>query len=100
MNKTVYTEEANDYTVNLDERFTKHYKSGERVEVEYKEGFEDFTGYGSRTNGKKSRFYVGKSTGIKPIYLVILRRDSIGGAAILSCSIKSIRGLGIYKHGR
>ena len=84
--------------VNLDERFTEHYESQERIEVEWKEGFEDTTGYGSRTDGKKARFYVGKSTGIKPIYLEIFQRNSIGGVAILSCAVKSIRGLGTYKY--
>ncbi len=91
-----YNKEVTDYVVNLDDRFTKYYISGERVEVEYVEGFEDITGYGSRTNGKKGRFYVGKSTGLKPVYLILLRKDSISGAAILSCAINSIRGLGIH----
>ena len=82
----------------LDERFTRYHDTGERVEVEWKKGFEDFTGYGCRTEGKKARFYVGKSTGRKPIYLQILRKNSSGGSAILSCAIKSVRGLGIYKN--
>jgi len=82
----------------LDQRLTPYYESGERVEIEWLEGFEDFTGYGCRTEGKKARFYVGKSTGWKPVYLQILRRDSLGGAAVLSSAIKSIRGLGIYRH--
>jgi len=81
----------------LDERFTEFHLSGERVEVTWKQGFEDFTGYGSRTNGKKARFYVGRSTGHKPIYLQLLRRDSISGQAILSEAVESVRGLGIYK---
>lgn len=77
----------------LDERFTKYYNSGQRVEVEWLEGYEDFTGYGSRTDGKKARFYVGKSTGWKPIYLQIYRRDSMGGQAILSSAVKSIKAI-------
>ena len=81
----------------LDERFTPYYESGERVEVEWKEGFGDLTGYGARTNGMKARFYVGKSTGWVPIYLELLTRNSIGGAAILSSAVKSIRGLGTYR---
>ena len=81
----------------LDQRFTPYYQSGERVEVEWKDGFEDFTGYGCRTDGMKARFYVGKSTGWKPIYLQILRRNSYGGVAILSSAVKSIKGLGLYK---
>lgn len=81
----------------LDERFTKYYESKERVEVTWKPGFEDFTGYGCRTDGKKARFYVGKSTGWVPIYLQILRRDSFGGSALLSSAVKSVRGLNIYR---
>ena len=85
-----------DYSA-LDKRFTLYYKSGERVEVTWKDGFEDYSGYGCRTEGKKARFYVGRSTGWKPIYLMILRIDSIGGTAILSEAVESIRGLNIYK---
>jgi hypothetical protein len=81
----------------LDERFTRYYLSGERVEVEWKDGFEDYSGYGCLTNGKKARFYVGKSTGWKPVYLQILRKNYIGGQAILSSAVKSIRGIGIFR---
>jgi len=81
----------------LDKRFTPYFDSGERVEVEWKEGYEDFTGYGCLTDGKKARFYVGRSTGWRPVYLQILRIDSTGGCAILSSAVKSIRGLGIYR---
>ena len=82
----------------LDKRFDPYYDRQERVEVEWKSGCEDYTGYGCRSNGKKARFYVGKSTGCKPIYLQLLKRNSIGGCAILSFAVKSIRGLGIYKY--
>jgi hypothetical protein len=81
----------------LDPRFTPYCETGERVEVTYKKGWEDYTGYGNRTNGLKARFYVGKSTGWKPIYLTILKSNSSGGAGICSKAVKSIRGLGIYK---
>lgn len=84
-----------DYS-DLDKRFERYYDSGERVEVEWKEGFEDFTGYGNKSNGKKARFYVGKSTGWKPIFLMILTKRSLGGTTILSTAVKSIRGLGKY----
>ena len=77
----------------LDKRFTPYYESGQRVEVIWKEGFEDFSGYGCRTKGHKARFRVGKSTGWKPIYLMILSKRSLGGAAILSCAIETIREL-------
>ena len=89
-------EKPKDFT-DLDARFTKYYESGERVEVTWKPGFEDYTGYGCYTNGQKARFYVGRSTGRKPIYLEIYRINSWGGPAILSCAVDSIKGLGIYK---
>ncbi len=80
----------------LDQRFTRFYESGERVQVNWKDGFEDFSGYGARTDGMKARFYVGKSTGWMPIYLMIYRRNSHGGGSICSSAIKSLRGLGIF----
>ncbi len=78
---------------NLDPRFTPFYESGERIEVEWKKGFEDYTGYGCRTEGKKARFTVGMSTGWKPIYLIILKSNSFGGGSILYSAVKSIRPL-------
>jgi len=78
----------------LDVRFAPFHASRERVEVTWKPGFEDYTGYGARTNGRKARFWVGKSTGWKPIYLMIQTRRSMGGAAILSSAVESIRGIG------
>ena len=86
-----------DYS-DIDKRFEPFYDSQERVEVTWKDGFEDFSGYGSRTEGKKSRFYVGKSTGWKPIFLQIYSKSSVGGMSILSCAVESIRGLGTYRH--
>ena len=68
----------------LDERFTPYYLSGERVEV-------------IEEDGRKKRFYVGKSTGWKPIYLEIKRKDSSGGEGILSSWVTSIRGVGVYQ---
>lgn len=77
----------------LDPRFKAAFESGRRVEVTWKKGFEDFSGYGCRTEGHKARFRVGKSTGWKPIYLMILTRRSSGGAAILSDAVESVRTL-------
>lgn len=77
----------------LDERFTPFYNSGQRVEIEWLDGYEDYTGYGARTDGKKARFTVGKSTGWKPVYLQIYSKRSMGGQAILSSAVKNIRGL-------
>lgn len=80
----------------LDPRFTPYYISGERVEVEWLDGYEMYIGYGCYTDGKKGRFYVGKSTGTKPVYLQIQNKNSIGGIAISSYAVKSIKGLGIF----
>lgn len=84
-------------TSELDARLTPFYQSGERVEVVWKPGWEDITGYGARTDGRKARFYVGKSTGWKPIYLMLMTRASRGGGAVSSKGIESVRGLGIYR---
>ena len=45
-------EKARDLS-DLDTRFTDAYNNHQRVEVVWKKGYEDFTGYGSRTDGKK-----------------------------------------------
>jgi len=90
-------ERDRDYSL-LDERFTPFYNSGERVEVVWKEGWEDLSGrIGKRTQGRISRFYVGRSTGWKPIYLMILNKNSTCGMAISSEGVESIRGTGIYR---
>lgn len=85
-----------DYS-DIDTRFEPYFDSGERVEVTWKDGFEDYSGYGARTNGKKSRFYVGKSTGWKPIFIQILTKRSFGGVGILSCAVDSIHGINTYR---
>lgn len=86
-----------DYSV-LDERFTPYYESGEQVEVAYADGHEIAMGHtGCRTGGKRVRFYVGRSTGWKPIYLMILTTRSLGGMQIFSSGIESIRGTGKYR---
>jgi len=85
-----------DYS-DLDPRFEKYFDSRERVEVTWKPGFKDYFGYGARTAGKKARFYVGKSTGWKPVFLQIYSKRSYGGAAILSEAVESIHGLGVYR---
>jgi hypothetical protein len=85
-----------DYS-DLDSRYAKFYESGERVEVELEEGWEMYVGHGCVTNGRKLRFYVGRSTGRKPIYLMILKRNSSGGMGVPTSGVKSIKGLGIFK---
>jgi len=62
----------------LDSRFIEAFEKGIRVEVEWKDGFEDYTGYGNRTNGKKARFNVGISNGWKPCFLSIFTKRSLG----------------------
>jgi hypothetical protein len=81
----------------LDSLFDEFYESGERVEIEWIDGFEDYTGYGCRTEGRKARGYIGKSTGWKPVYLLIQRTNSYGGPAIRASWVKNIKGLGITK---
>lgn len=77
----------------LDKRFIPYYENGQRIEVTWLDGFEDYGGYGARANGKKARFTVGVSTGWKPVFLQVYSSRSFGGQAILSSAIKSIRGL-------
>lgn len=69
---------------NLNPRLTPFYKNNERVEVTYKDG-------------TKERFWVGKSTGWKPCYLEIKKRNSYGGGAAYLPEDATIRGLGVYK---
>lgn len=81
----------------LDNRLTRYYENGQRIEVIWKDGYEDYSGYGLKTNGKKARFYVGKSTGWKPIYLQIYSTRSFGGGSVLSSAIESIKPLNKYR---
>lgn len=83
--------------VELDSRFTPFYERKERVEVVLKPGFEQYYGYGLRVDGKKQRFWVGRSTGWMPIYLQILNTKASGGEAISSSGIESVRGIGKFR---
>jgi len=67
----------------LIQRATPFYESKERVEITYKDG-------------TKTRCYIGKSTGWKPIYLEILKRNSYGGSSLYLPDEAKIKGLGIY----
>lgn len=80
-------------TVTFDAQLEAWKEQGVRVEVTWKKGFEDFTGYGARTNGRKARFYIGRSTGWIPIYLQIDNKRSMGGGAILISAIETIKPL-------
>lgn len=47
--------------------------------------------------GDRIRCYVGRSTGWRPAYLALPRRDSRYGSGIIPDAIVSIRGLGVYR---
>lgn len=81
----------------LDALLAQWYKTGERVEVTWKEGYEEYIGYGCKTEGCKGRFYIGKSTGTQPIWLQIDNRRSLGGPALMIFGIQTIRPLGTYR---
>jgi hypothetical protein len=82
----------------IDKRFIPFFLRGERVEVILKDGYELNMGYGCRTGGTRIRFYVGISTGWRPVFLMILNRNSDGGMSIMSEAVEHWRGLGIYKY--
>lgn len=67
----------------LNPRATPYYRTGERVEITY-------------ADGTKTRCFIGKSTGWKPIYLEIARVDSTGGGALYLPDDATIRGLHRY----
>lgn len=87
-----YTGHRMDYS-EIDTRFEPYYDNGQRVEVEWKAEYEDFTGYGCRTEGRRARFYVGKSTGWRPVFIMLQNINSRGGVEIPSNAVESIRGL-------
>lgn len=86
-----------DYS-DIDKRFIPFFLRGERVEVILKEGYELNMGHGCRTEGRAIRFYVGVSTGWRPIFLMVLNRNSNGGMGIMSESVEHVHGLRIYKY--
>lgn len=70
----------------------RYYASGERIEITWEKGWGMNPGRDGRT-----RCYVGKSTGWRPCWLMILKSNSMGGMSLSMKGIKSIRGLGRYK---
>lgn len=68
------------------------FNSRERIEITWEEGWEDNPGRDGKT-----RCYVGKSTGWRPCWIMLLRRNSWGGGTLKMTGIKSIRGLGVYR---
>lgn len=74
-------------TSELDPRFAEYHRNGQRVEVAY-------------DDGTTERFYVGISTGWRPVYLKIKNTRSMGGEALGRYErehIASIRGLAKYR---
>jgi hypothetical protein len=65
-------------TSDLDDKLTRYYESKERVEIEY-------------TDGEKERGTIGKTTGWKPIYILVKKINSRGGLPIMSSMIKNIK---------
>jgi hypothetical protein len=64
-------------TSDLDTRLDYYYQSHKRVEIEY-------------ASGETARGTIGKSTGWKPVYLLIKTIRSIGGEAITKNSFKFV----------
>lgn len=70
-------------TSDLDLKLTPYYTSKERVEV--------------KTKYKTTeRFYVGKSSGWKPVYIKIKKLNSLGGEAIYPGEVLTVKGLNKY----
>jgi len=61
-----------------------YFDSQERVEITF-------------TYGEKTRCYIGRSVGRVPAWLMVKRRDSLGGYVVTPREIADIRGLGIYR---
>ncbi len=64
----------------LDPRFLDYFESGQRIEITYEWG-------------ETERCYVGKSTGYKPIWLLIRKKNSFGGEALMPNKITAIKEL-------
>lgn len=83
---------TNDTRRKFAEFIAEAYKGKYRIEVTYKEGWENFSGYHGG-NGLIHSFRVGRSTGIYKIPLMLSSSRSIGGEVLLSSkeSIHSYR---------
>lgn len=68
----------------------RFFMNGIRVEITWRHGG-NFFGYGRYSDGKKGRGYIGRSTGWKPVYLLLPRSDSTGGMAIMESEVESVR---------
>ena len=70
------------WELHYDSNFENWKNDKVRVEATNESGYEDYTGYGNYTDGKKNRFYLGRSTGWLPVYLEILKSNSMGGGSL------------------
>lgn len=78
----VYDKNYRFFQLHYDDLFETWKNNSTRIEAINPEGHEDYTGYGNRCDGKRNRFYIGKSTGWMPIYLEVLNSNSSGGASL------------------
>ena len=83
--------------ITYDQEIEKFKQSGERVEIHWKKGWKDWSGYGQKTDGRIARGYIGRSTGWIPIYLLLLTSKSSGGEGLCHTGIESIKGLEVYR---
>ena len=83
---------TNDTDKRLAEFIVRANYRGDRIEVTYNDGWENFSGYHGG-NGLKHSFTVGKSMGRYPVALVKPNKRSCGGSQLLSGkqAVKSYR---------
>lgn len=65
----------------LDTRFDAPYRTGERIEVKYQ--------WGETTETKRG--YVGRTTGWRPVYILLNNSRSMGSSDLLNSDVISIR---------
>lgn len=71
-------------TSNLASKFRHYHETGQRIEVK--------TPWGETERG-----YVGKTTGWKPSYLLIARRNSSGSSTLLNDEYEVLKALPLYR---
>jgi hypothetical protein len=65
--------------------------SNHRVEIAWKEGYENLGGYGAGCDGKRARYWIGRSAGSSPVLLGLHTRRSIWGEALSVNMIASVK---------
>lgn len=73
-------------TSNLVKRFKHYHETGQRIEV--------LTSYGDTIRG-----YVGKTTGWKPVYMLLAKKNSRGSSDILREDDKITKTINAYRRG-